>query len=194
MDLISGKVCFWCGRPAKIQFKNGRYCCEKTYHKCPFYRKKQSEKMFERYKNCLSKKLQKLADSGLEKCKYCGNASKYYLWKISKDEYIFCCGKKARDCPNYNNWLSEQMKQKYIDNPGLVEKQRSVAYDVHNRPEVKRKKSEAMLILHNEDCGRCLEFQKRYKEGKENQKYPDKRKTRIESKVERNKIKKKYNF
>jgi hypothetical protein len=33
---------------------------------------------------------------------------------------------------------------------------------VQNKPEVKEKKSETMIHLHNDDCDECLEFQENY--------------------------------
>lgn len=34
---------YGCGREAKFQFKNGKWCCEKMWQRCPVYRRKVSE-------------------------------------------------------------------------------------------------------------------------------------------------------
>ena len=38
-------ICKWCGQEGKYQFKNGIWCCENHYTKCPVNKLKHSEKM-----------------------------------------------------------------------------------------------------------------------------------------------------
>jgi len=116
--------------------------------------------MRETLKNSRLGKLRALVEKGEIKCKYCDEPAKY----LSNNYYV-CCSKTAKECPGYHNWLSEHMKEKYKNNPELVDEQRRIGKEVHNRPNVIESKSNTMIMLHHGDCEPCKEFQKNYKEG-----------------------------
>lgn len=49
-------VCAYCGQPAKYQLKNGKWCCNSTYQKCPILRKKYvSNRSVQSYKDTWNK-------------------------------------------------------------------------------------------------------------------------------------------
>lgn len=56
------KLCeYGCGKEAKHQMKNGRWCCEDFYTKCPENRRKNSERVKQAHKDgrCVSSQLEK---------------------------------------------------------------------------------------------------------------------------------------
>ena len=59
MDKI--KLCnYGCGREAKFQFKNGKWCCSKSHNSCPINQKKISESM--KGKTCSEETKKKISD------------------------------------------------------------------------------------------------------------------------------------
>jgi len=55
------KICeYGCGREAKHQFKNGRWCCSKDWTQCPVEREKASIRIKEAWKNSKSRLNSKL--------------------------------------------------------------------------------------------------------------------------------------
>jgi len=95
-------VCdYGCNQEAKIQLKNGKWCCSTTYHKCPNIRLQIShnaKKVWEtRDKLNLFKTVERSLDKILIKpefCEFgCGNFSQYQL-KNGK----WCCSKSFNSC------------------------------------------------------------------------------------------------
>ena len=97
IDPSEGKVCKFCGRPARYVYKNGDYYCEARLLSCPAIKEKCRITAIETYKN----------------------------------------------------------------NPKLVEIRRRCSKEVHNRPEVKKSKSEKIKQLHKEGA-----YQETYKTGR----------------------------
>ncbi len=75
---------YGCEQEAKYQFKNGKWCCSKSFSKCPMIRKKRSE-----YKYSLKK------INTTKKCDYgCGKIARYQF-----KNGIYCCSKNQSQCP-----------------------------------------------------------------------------------------------
>lgn len=118
------KLCeYGCGQEAKYQLKNGKWCCEGQFQKCPENKKKYGKKgiIFSKERNKkISDKLKgrtfsynhilnlnksmknkknrsnKLYNS-LELCSYgCGKPAKFYFYKVKK----YCCSDFYMKCPS----------------------------------------------------------------------------------------------
>jgi hypothetical protein len=85
----SGRVCdYGCGREAKYQFKNGKWCCEDNLGKCPVKRKEKSNI------NKMRKSPKYIKESG-HVCDFgCGRPA-HYLFKSGN----WCCEKRCESCP-----------------------------------------------------------------------------------------------
>ena len=155
------KICSFCGNKANYQLLNGNYCCSENHNNCFGYKELLSNKIKEgikdRYKDSKRNILINELRDGILRCKYCGNKANYIV-----NYYIGCCVEKSRSCPNFSKWWSEKLKQNYINNPERRETNSKAMKEVQNRPDVKEKKSEKMIILHHNDCCECKEFQSHY--------------------------------
>jgi len=111
---------YGCGREAVHQFKNGKWCCEKSRNSCPN----------EKQKNSIAIKKQKrkpkiLKDNNKVLCDYgCGRLAKYYFEASKK----FCCCSHYKKCiihrekfrenttgsknPMYNKQHTEESRKK----------------------------------------------------------------------------------
>ncbi len=151
-------LCNYCNeREGKYLFKNGFWCCESTHHKCPSQRDKYATAGNGRFKNSKLRILKRQVESGKLNCVYCGDPAKYVL-----ANYRVCCSKGAKSCPKFSKYLGDKKRQFYRDNPQSKEIMSLAMYEAQNRPEVKEKKSKAMIKLHTEDCIPCVEFQHNY--------------------------------
>ena len=91
------------------------------------------------------------------KCFYCGEVATEF-----RDDGRHLCNPRARSCPGFHDALSALHKQRYIDHPEYLVKMSKTMKRVQNKPEVKEKKSNTMILLHHGDCEPCKEFQKNY--------------------------------
>jgi len=121
-----------------------------------------SNKVIQTRYNLDNLKLKYRIQLGKEKCKYCGDTAHHLAG--GGGDYFPCCNEKTRKCPGYHDYISKIMKQKYIDHPELLDKMSESLKIAQNRPEVKEKKRESMLILHHGDCEPCKEFQTNFKQ------------------------------
>jgi len=183
-----GITCFWCGEEAFWWSKKfARYCCSKTYKDCPTYKQmvehKETCPLPDSYHtiDCITTikcagllhviysskptqqryKLDRLLlryriQLGKEPCKYCGEPANFYNGTLA------CCTAKSYDCPQYHKWVGDRFRQKYIDQPDLIERMSASLKISQNRPSVKAAKSKAMKHLHNDDCDKCEDFRRRY--------------------------------
>ena len=141
---IKGKKCdYGCNQIARYYFFNSnKWSCSSHAQKCPVNSKKISDRI---NAPTYHEKLNFFKDlkEGKFNCIYCGEKGNHIIqgsWKTGKP----CCKPKAKLCPTYSKVNSERMKQRYKDNPELIEKQRQIGLEVHNRPDVIRRKSESM--------------------------------------------------
>jgi len=114
---------YGCGQEAKYQFKNGRWCCSKSFDTCPatiqkrlgsnnpFYGKKHSEETkkkirdFHEQKRIIKELNKKVKEKPLL-CEYgCGQEAKY---RMSNDKW--CCEPKRSKCPNVRKNISKAKK------------------------------------------------------------------------------------
>jgi hypothetical protein len=159
------EFCEYCHiRPALYLFKTaapgGKWCCEENVKRCPANREKYRQKALERHRNSRKQTLEREIAAGMHKCFVCGQPAKY----LDPHKYIALCSKKMRDCPEIKTYTRKQRLKMFEEHPELKEIYRQVAYDVHNREEVKEKKRETMLRLHHGDCEECKTFQTNFKE------------------------------
>lgn len=158
-------ICDYCLKnPAEYYFETvGKWCCSSRIYDCPYFGEKVSKTKKGRSFRSKTKlwKLEQKISHGAQ-CKYCDSTANYLL---TYD--IYCCSEKARECPEFNNWLSNKMKQRYIEHPEYREFQRKNIKKINNRPEVIEKKQEKMLALHHGDCEPCKEFQSNYNKGRD---------------------------
>ena len=154
---IAMQPCYWCGGNSIKKFKNGRYCCERHVNKCPAVRNQISKTTVKRHYHSKAQTLIRELESGNAACYYCGETATVILTSSK-----FCCSLTAYKCQGYKDHASKVYKQKYIDQPELIENMSKIMKKVQNRPEVKRKKSETMIYLHRDDCEKCVEFQENY--------------------------------
>jgi len=78
------QLCYWCGREAIYQFKNGKWCCSKSYNSCPVLKEKNRTS---HKKKAISIKTDKL-------CEYnCGKTAKFIL-----PNQKYCCSDNRNKC------------------------------------------------------------------------------------------------
>lgn len=103
------KLCdYGCGREAKYQFKNGKWCCSEYFTQCPTQRNKNSKFRYGIYYNNNSNEL----------CDYgCGQKAKYQFKNGKK-----CCSIHTNKCPinkrrasnkSKDLWKIPEIKNKY---------------------------------------------------------------------------------
>lgn len=157
---ISQNKCDYCGiRTATHYFPTSdRYCCEEKYHQCPSNREFQRKKMKKVYRDSKWNKFKRKIERGEVKCKYCDETARFFISNAG------CCQPNAKKCPNYTKFVGDKMRKKWKD-PEYKKLMSKVLVEAQNRPEVKEAKSDAMIVLHNEDCEPCKSFQKNYREG-----------------------------
>jgi hypothetical protein len=150
---------FGCGREAIKQFEhNKKWCCSEKAHVCPAIIEKS---IATRKLNHPSRK-QKMNDEIINNvCKFCGQPAKFVINNF-KD---YCCVEKGYNCPEYGKYIGNKKKKWFQEHPEAKEKARLLCQEIQKRPEVQEKKSEAMKVLHNGDCEKCVEFQKNYLKG-----------------------------
>jgi hypothetical protein len=150
-----------CGKPG-IYYKptSDNYWCNDNHRKCPGYIKKWRSSLLKRNYNSKAQRMKRQLEREELKCVSCGETAKHLV-----GNYTPCCMPRKKQCPNFHEYLSNKFKQRYANNPEHVEKQRQIALDVNNRPEVIEKKREKMLMLHRGDCDECKEFQENYLKG-----------------------------
>ena len=161
-------LCEYCKeKEASFQLGNGKWCCEKRVQQCPGVKKKTRKTRLEQsiYSNLAV--MNKVAASGMFKCRYCDRPGIYYKGYI-KNEHRFQCVELAPQCPGYHKYLSNIHKKKFEEKPDLKIQLKHTMKKVQNRPEVKSKKSETMTLLHNGDCEPCKEFQQKFHDGQKN--------------------------
>jgi len=87
------KICeYGCGRPAVHQFKNGKWCCETTWKKCPVKSKQigiNTSIQWVEYRR-INKRPKP------DKCDYCHTYKAKYYFPTSK---TWCCEDNVRRCP-----------------------------------------------------------------------------------------------
>jgi hypothetical protein len=160
MNTIQDKFCE-CGRPAVIYYKTAnRYGCTKNPHQCPGYKlRRTSEKAIQRMED--RQILLDRVSRGEEKCIYCGGVAKGI---IESKLLPICQEKNQQSCPEYKKRagakISKSLKQAYKDRPEMIEAQRKIAFEVHNRPVVVLKKINTMKKLHKDP-----EFTNHYRNG-----------------------------
>jgi len=95
------KLCeYGCGQEAKFQFKNGKWCCNDSYNKCPENKRKNKES------NIGKKKPRKIKRDKPELCDYgCGQKAKYYF--ISSNTW--CCENRYNKCPEKKKQVSKYL-------------------------------------------------------------------------------------
>jgi len=152
------KTCKYCGRPAEYTSKNGIPCCEVTWHKCPAIRDKYKKSQLRIHKNSNAALMRKTLKEGKGICKYCGKPANYLIYKK-----ILCCQKKAKECPEYKNYISKIFKKKYKDNPKLLKFQRKNVRKIAINSEVQEKKRRKMLELHHGTTEEAKKFQENFK-------------------------------
>lgn len=108
------KLCeYGCGQVAKFKFKNGKWCCGKSYNSCQASKKKVSIKSFEEWKtrnrSDVFKKKERIEKPNPGFCEYgCGLEAKHRL-KNGK----WCCSEKHNSCLGSRKINSERIKQLY---------------------------------------------------------------------------------
>jgi hypothetical protein len=154
------KCIYGCGQPAKYFFKTrSGGCCSPHYTQCPTWRQNMSQIMMEKHPHINN--LRKSIESGNQKCVICGKVAKY-LTSSQKP----CCEPKLPECPEYSKMVSKKMKQRYAENPKLIQQQREIGREVHNRRSVVKKKREKMKDLHHGKSKEAKKFQKNYQKGR----------------------------
>jgi len=116
------------------------------------------------------------------KCEKCGEKAKYLLFgqRLS-------CSPKLKECPKFHDDLSKKFKEQR----GTVEYRQMMSEamkEAQNRPEVKEKKRQTMLYLHNDNEKECLVFRHNYTKAQVNRrgkKYPRNEYYRIRSRENR---------
>lgn len=155
--------CKWnCGNIATHQFLDGSWACSKHHMKCPAKRKEIELKVKDSKSNSHSALMRKLAKKGKRRCYICGEIATTWLGRY-KGEDRFCCEPKAKQCPYYHEYMSNIVIKRYEDNPEYLENMREHIKKISSDPAVAEKKREAMLLLHNGECEKCLQFQDNYK-------------------------------
>jgi len=173
------QICeYGCEQEAKFQFQNGKWCCSEKWYHCPVQYKLRIERLLAGrklysgaiYKELMEKKklYNKMARKGKRQCKYCGETASYFIGfdRSNKDDSkipVFCCEKKARQCPGFSKYLSRNhiMNQ---NNESKKEEWLKKLKAAQNRDEVKEKKQASMLHLHHSDCEKCKDFQANFTE------------------------------
>ena len=100
MKKIKNK-CYYCGKEANYQFKNGKWCCSKSMNSCPKIREQRRKKTKEQWDSAKKvggslksiKKEKEEYDNN--KCYYCGKEAKFTL-KNGKG----CCQESINKCPS----------------------------------------------------------------------------------------------
>jgi hypothetical protein len=160
------KCHYGCGREGIHYLQYGVWVCSLRWRDCPAKQQQEKERIEKLYYNRRKNVMQRRVDAGEEKCFLCGKKANYLILR-NKHGYIGCCSKLMSQCPEYHNYNSEIKKKSYREIDGYKERMSEAMLEAQNRPDVKEKKSEAMFILHNSDCDKCKQFQRRYKRGKE---------------------------
>jgi hypothetical protein len=156
--MIDKHICdYGCGQEATHYFKTAKkWCCSKSFLKCPSVKKKRSEIMLKVNEGSKADIMRKAIADGSGKCYLCGAPAKHIVFSSK-----LCCMDRITKCPKHKEVLRASMKDKYT--PERIEAMRQTMLEVQNRPEVKEKKRKTMLKLHNEDCIPCREFQQKFK-------------------------------
>ena len=100
-DLGIVGICYYCGKKANYQLKNGRWCCMPSYNQCPESRKKNSEKIKSMYSKNENGDI--LFNNKLRKDEYTEERLKKHGWSKGKTRYNDIRIKK----------LSEKLLEKY---------------------------------------------------------------------------------
>jgi len=112
--------CYYCGKEANYQFKNGKWCCSQNMNGCPAIkelRKKASLKQWKETKNLgFSKLNENIKENTFTPniCAYCGEYAEYQL-KSGK----WCCSKSYNSCPEARRKNSCGLKKAY--NEGRID-------------------------------------------------------------------------
>lgn len=129
-DMSEEHKCIYCGRPAKFQFKNGKWCCSPKSILCPVQKDVRSKKamMLWRYRrefgknNCTIKlsdvgKLSKQRQSSSVEmydgihCQYgCGQEAHFVL-----KNGVHCCCEHSTQCPNVRMKNSTSLKMAHSE-------------------------------------------------------------------------------
>lgn len=107
--------CIYCNKPARYQFKNGNWCCQKFASRCPVIKEKYKEKALNKWKqvkeagyNQLNNPLVIKQEITENKCAYCGQYAQYKL-KNGK----WCCKPYSTQCPSNRKKNSQMIKSMY---------------------------------------------------------------------------------
>ena len=147
-----------CGQIGKYyKPTSDNYWCHENHRHCPAYLENMRKKQLENNYNSKRQTMQRQLQRGELKCVHCGETAKYLI-----HNYAPCCEPTKRDCPKYKEIISKRIKKVYDDNPEYKTMMRRKIASVQKRPEVKERKRDVMLMLHNGDCEKCKEFRKKY--------------------------------
>ena len=141
------KLCdYRCGKEAKYQFKNGKWCCNKSWNSCPKRREEHSKIMKDIMNHTEVKtkcsKAAKESWKDLEKRKNRIESIKK-SWKDPEiKERLIRAIRKACNQPEIKEKNSKTTKESW-KNPEVKEKMTKAIKESHNRPEVKEKCSKA---------------------------------------------------
>lgn len=150
------KCSYGCGDEGIYYFPTAKkYSCSKNFRSCPGYSKRMS---INRLAASPLKPLRDDIANGKVKCFYCDNVAKYLVTGNKP-----CCKSRAFDCKGLSEITSEKRKQMYKDNPDYLEWQQENIREFNNRPDVVKKKRDAMLELHANDDN----FKKNYAIGRD---------------------------
>jgi len=142
---------YGCGQPPKYILQNGKKVCSNKVTGCPAVVKRIFENKSPR------RPLTELNEEERKgkTCEFCGGQAVVVFYNGR-----YCCAKNAFSCPVNRKKGIVNLLKAYRENPHLIEKQREIGFEVHNRPEVKKKKSEKMKQLHQDP-----EFREKYMRG-----------------------------
>lgn len=128
--MIKNKICsYGCGREAKIQFKNGKYCCEISRNKCPGLRDLNRKSNTGRIHSDKTK--EKISSKNKGK-----NKERYH--QFENVENILCsygCGLLAK----YKNLTKFCCESHFSKCPSMIKKNRDRSLKLHMNLEIKNK-------------------------------------------------------
>jgi len=143
-------TCHYCGKEFKSNNKKRKFCSKSCSSKNKWSNKEYKEKMIDvfntsEYKEKISQASKRTANnpninaskSAKMKEKWKSNSFKENISKKLKEH---CSSQEVRI------QMSERIKQCFIDNPLLHKIRSDAAKDIHNRPEVIKRKSEKMKV------------------------------------------------
>jgi len=107
-------MCYLCGRDAKFQLKNGKWCCSKNARSCPAIKNKIRSHMIQRWKEVKTEGKRNLNTNKKPEqfepnvCSFCGGHAEYKL-KNGK----WCCSAFYQSCPALKEKNSKSIALKH---------------------------------------------------------------------------------